>query len=114
MKMVWDFIVNMIILVGVISLFNFMRCLFKIKKVIRDNKDNPNIQGITIINGQVKVIEKKPQAPLKVESIPTVLDEICHKSIKKEDAYRVLVDGKEHYFCSWECREAFMKQREEG
>ena len=31
--MVWDFIVNMIILVGFISLFNFIRCMLKIKKI---------------------------------------------------------------------------------
>lgn len=112
--MVWDFIVNMIILVGFISLFNFTRCMLKIRKIIKDNKDNPNIQGISIVNGEVKVVEKKPQMPLKVETVPTVLDEICHKSIRKEEAYRVLVDGQEHYFCSWECKEAFMKKREEG
>ena len=112
--MVFDFIVNMIILVGFISLFNFIRCMLKIKKIIRENKDNPNIQGISIVNGEVKVVEKKPQMPLKVETVPTVLDEICHKPIRKEEAYRVLVDGQEHYFCSWECKEAFMKKREEG
>lgn len=112
--MVWDFIVNMIILVGFISLFNFTRCMLKIRKIIKDNKDNPNIQGISIVNGEVKVVEKKPQMPLQVETVPTVLDEICHKSIRKEEAYRVLVDGQEHYFCSWECKEAFMKKREEG
>lgn len=114
MKMVWDFIINMIILVGFISLFNFIRCMLKVRKIIRDNKDNPDIQGISIVNGEVKVIEKKPQVELKVESVPKVFDEICHKPIRKEEAYRVLADGEEHYFCSWECREAFMKKRNES
>ncbi len=114
--MVLDFILNMILLIGIISLFNLTRYIFKIRKLIKMHKDNPNIQGITIVNGEVKIIEKNSSEEEKKETVvEKVVDEVCGKSIEKSKAYRVLCNGKEHYFCSWECREAFMNQRlEEG
>lgn len=113
--MVLDFIVSMFVLVGIISLFNLTRNLLKIRKIIKMHKDNPNIQGISIINGEVKVIEKKTQEAPKTQTITLVTDEICQKQVNKEEAYRVVVDEKEHYFCSWECREAFIhKMKQEG
>lgn len=116
--MVLEFIVNMILLIGIVSLFNVTRYIFKIRKLIKKHKDNPNIQGITIVNGEVKVIEKKPtqkeEAPTSV-AVEQVRDEICGQMVEASKAYRVLHNGEEHYFCSWECREAFMKiKQEEG
>ena len=55
--MVLDFIINIILLMGIIGLFNLTRYVLKIRKNIKMHKDNPNIQGITIVNGEVKIIE---------------------------------------------------------
>lgn len=111
--MVLEFIVNMILLIGLISLFNLARYLFKIRKIMKMYKDNPNIQGISIINGEVKVIEKMPDTKNVAPVIPTVVDEVCGKAITKNEAYRMVLGGEEHYFCSWECREAFIKMKKE-
>jgi len=113
---VLDFIINILLLMGIISLFNLGRVLFKVRKMIKMHKDNPNIQGISIVNGEVKVIEKKPsEIQVIQEELPKVIDEMCGKEVKEADAYRVVIDGKEHCFCSWECREAFInKEKKEG
>ena len=112
--MVLEFIVNMILLIGIVSLFNLVRYIFKIKKIIKMHKDNPNIQGITIVNGEVKIIERKPVEEKKVQEAQVqVIDEMCGQSVELSKAYRVLCEDKEHYFCSWECREAFMKKKQE-
>lgn len=71
------------------------------------HKDNPNIKGISIVNGEVKVIEKAPDKIVQEKVIPKVIDPICGKEINKNEAYRVVKNNKEYYFCSWECREAF-------
>ena len=112
--MVLDFIINILVLMGIISLFNLTRYLFKIRKIIKMHKDNPNIQGITIVNGQVKVIEKEASEESKPNKVvPKVIDEVCGKEINQTDAYRIVINGEEHYFCSWECKEAFVKKRKE-
>ena len=115
--MIIEFFFNMIVFIGIISLFNLLRYLFKIRKIIKMHKDNPNIQGITIINGEVKIIEKKSVAQEPAEPIKEMeTDIICGQEVEKEKAYRVIKDEKEYFFCSWECREAFLdkKSQEEG
>ena len=42
--MVLDFIINIILLMGIIGLFNLTRYVLKIRKIIKMHKDNPNIQ----------------------------------------------------------------------
>ncbi|MBU3803578.1 MAG: hypothetical protein H9872_02305 [Candidatus Cellulosilyticum pullistercoris] len=113
--MIMEFFFNMIVFIGMISLFNLLRYLFKIRKIIKMHKDNPNIQGITIINGEVKIIERNPMAKEPVEPVKErVTDVICGQEIEKEKAYRVVKGEKEYFFCSWECREAFLdKERQE-
>lgn len=111
--MVLEFILNMMLLISLISLFNLARYLFKIKKVLKQHKDNPNIQGISIVNGEVKVIEKVTSQQIEQPIIPKVVDEICGKEVNKAEAYRVVKGEQEHYFCSWECREAFVKRKQE-
>ena len=115
MTIVLDIIVNTILVIGAISLFNLILALLKVRKVLKMQKDNPNIQGISIINGEVKVIEKGQNLEGVTEEKPKdmVVDTVCHKELKKEDAYRVFKDGKEYFFCSWECREAFLKENQE-
>lgn len=109
--MIADFLINMLLAMILISLFRIMRQLFKLRKVIKQCKDNPNVESIMMVNGQIKVIEKKQSIP-KVSVVDEVTDEICHCVIEKDKAYRVVKDGVEHYFCSWECREKFLKQEE--
>lgn len=111
--MVLDFVINMILLIGLIGLFNLTRYWLKIRKLIKLYKDNPNVQGISIVNGEVKIIEKEEMQPNR-ETVEMVVDQMCGKSIKKDEAYRMVIDGQEHYFCSWECREAYRKLRKEG
>lgn len=113
--MVVDFILNMILVISLISLFNLTRYILKVRKVVKKYKDNPNIEGITIINGEVKVIEKNQSGEgkaLQQPRIESVIDPVCHKEIAKTDAYRVVKEGKEYFFCSWECREKFFGQKE--
>ena len=106
-----DFILDIFLIMMLISLFNLVRYMFKIRKVMKMNKDNPNIKGISIINGEVKVIENVPNLSEIVQEEQVkdlVVDPICGKEIPKEDAYRIVKDGVEYFFCSWECREKFL------
>nr|WP_302595163.1 YHS domain-containing protein [uncultured Cellulosilyticum sp.] len=115
MTFILDFIMQVILIIGAISFFNLIIALFKVRKVMKMQKDNPNIQGISIVNGEVKIIEKG-QMPEEVTAEPIkdlVVDPVCHKEIKKSDAYRVIKDGEEYFFCSWDCREAFLKGEHE-
>ena len=111
--MILEIIMDIILVIGAISFFNLLIALFKVRKIMKMQKDNPNIQGISIVNGEVKIIEKgqMPVASEKEKSPAEeiVVDPICHKEIKKGDAYRVFKEGKEYFFCSWDCREAFLK-----
>jgi YHS domain-containing protein len=43
-----------------------------------------------------------------------VKDEACNIYLPKEDAIREIIDGKEHFFCSHECRKKFLEQRKSG
>ena len=112
--MIFELIWYTLLVFGLVSLFNLGRVMFKIRKIMKMQKDNPNIQGITVINGEVKVIEKDQPGPEMAMPKEMVVDPVCQKEIEKEDAYRVLKDGKEYYFCSWECREAFLSGKTEG
>lgn len=38
-----------------------------------------------------------------------VKDEACNTYLPKEDAIREIIKGKEHYFCSKECRQKFLE-----
>ena len=113
--MVIDFIINMILVIGLVSLFNLIRYILKIRKLVKKYKDNPNVEGITIVNGEVKIIERnqmqndKMSQPVQKE---LVRDYFCNKEIEKSQAYRVVKQGKEYFFCSWECREQFLRQKE--
>jgi len=109
--MVLDFVVNMVIVIMVVSLFNITRYILKIRKVMKMYKDNPNVQGIRIVNGKINIIEKNEDfTNSQVEPVKDIVnDSICGKELEKKDAYRVVKEGKEYFFCSWECRENFLK-----
>jgi uncharacterized protein len=40
-----------------------------------------------------------------------VKDEICNTYLPKEDTLKEVVEGKEYYFCSKECRDKFLEQK---
>lgn len=92
--------------------------MVKIRKVMKMHKDNPNIKGISIVNGEIKVIEKDGEiasipgqepTPAQIEKVH---DPVCGAELEKKDAYRIVKDGVEHFFCSWECREKFLASEE--
>ncbi len=109
--MVIDFILNMFLVIILVSLFNLARYIFKIRKIMKMHKDDPNIKGISIINGEINIIAKNEHSEeTQVNLIKELVhDPICGKSIEKREAYRILKEGKEHFFCSWECREKFLE-----
>lgn len=103
-----DIVLNLFLVMMLFSLFNLVRYMFKIRKIIKMNKDNPNIKGISIVNGEVKVIENEAFPPVQVVAKELVKDPECGKEIEKKEAYRIFKNGKEYFFCSWECREKFL------
>lgn len=107
--MVIDVIMNVALVLMLLSIVNLVRYTLKIRKTLKQHKDNPNIKGISIVNGEVKVIENIPSTPQEQLKKEMVRDESCGKEIEKKDAYRLFKDGKEYFFCSWECGQAFMK-----
>ena len=109
--MVLDFILNLLLAMVIIGLFNLLRGFLRVRKILKKYKDDPTVEGITIVNGKVNVIRKQDQeAGNSGQVLEKVTDPICHQIIDKEKAYRVVKDGKEYYFCSWECREQFLKE----
>lgn len=105
-----EIFLNIFLFFMLVSLFNMIRYMFKIRKVIKLNKDNPNVKGISIVNGQVKVIEDEAFPPIvPIEKEDLVVDPICGNEVEKKEAYRILKDGQEYFFCSWECREKFLE-----
>jgi YHS domain-containing protein len=40
-----------------------------------------------------------------------VKDEACLTYVPKEDALREVIDGREYFFCSKECRKKFLSDR---
>lgn len=107
-----DFMLNLVLVIVLVSLFNLARYVFKIRKVMKMHQDNPNIQGISIVNGEIKIIEKNANAVgLAAEPVKELVgDPICGKKIAEKDAYRIFKDGTEYFFCSWECRERFLQE----
>ncbi|MEG0012977.1 MAG: YHS domain-containing protein [Cellulosilyticaceae bacterium] len=106
---VGDFFLNVFLIMMLVSLFNLVRYMFKIRKIMKVNKDNPNIKGISIVNGQVKVIENEAFPPVQDIEKDLVTDPECGIELEKKDAYRIFKNGKEYFFCSWECREKFLE-----
>ena len=52
----------------------------------------------------------KPSAGPRPLQGEMVKDEICNTYIPKEEALREVRDGREHFFCSGECRRRFLEQ----
>ncbi len=100
-------VMQFIMLLFLVGMINSIIGLFKIRKILKDNANNPNLEGIAIVNGEVKIIEKN-----KIEEKVLVLESIhtcdCGIKIAKDKAYRAFIGDEEHYFCSWDCREKFI------
>lgn len=56
----------------------------------------------------------KSFGPTKRLSGMMVKDETCNTYLPKEDAIREIIEGKEYYFCSKECRQKFLEKRKEA
>jgi len=49
----------------------------------------------------------------KIRITEMVKDEVCGVYLPKDEALKVEIEGKVYYFCSQECRDAFLKGRSE-
>ncbi|MGL4363464.1 MAG: YHS domain-containing protein [Cellulosilyticaceae bacterium] len=120
MSILMDIVMNILLLFMLLSLFNIVRYAFKVRKIIKMHKDNPNVKGFKIVNGEIQPIEVKaedivtPESEVKEEEIKiikeVVKDPVCGNEVEKKEAYRILKNGEEFYFCSWECREKFLNE----
>ena len=94
------------------GLFNFIIYVVKIRKVVKEHQDDPNVKGVKIVNGQVQILEADKEileAQIKEEIKDLVLDPVCNEKVEKTKAYHLIQGGESHYFCSWDCREKFLK-----
>ncbi len=95
-----------------VTTISFIRYIIRVRKILKLYKDNPNIQGIAIIDGKIQVIEKKQTTTTEeVKPKEIILDPVCGKAVDRKNAYRVMREDKEYFFCSWECRENFLKAK---
>ncbi len=101
---------QLISLIFLVLFINMMVGLFKIRKILRENKDNPNLQGIAVINGEIKIIEKETMYT-SAKTDDSIKSDCCGKMVKKSDVYRVVIENKEYYFCSWDCKEKFVTEK---
>ena len=53
---------------------------------------------------------RRPADPVQRISGIMVKDEACDTYVPKEEAIREVIDGKEYFFCSKDCRRKFLDQ----
>ncbi len=107
---------NIVMIMFLVGLFNFTIYAFKIRNIVRQHKNDPNVKGVKIVNGQVHVIEDDInilEAEIKEETKELVTDPVCNKELEKVSAFHVIRKGQSHYFCSWDCREKFLESVKE-
>ncbi|OON99915.1 MAG: hypothetical protein ATN35_10250 [Epulopiscium sp. Nele67-Bin004] len=95
----------------IIGFINMIANVLKIRKLIKDNQDNPNVKGIAIVNGELKIIEEGEEPPKTIKVEPLVKCG-CGKHIEKNNSYRLIKNEQEHHFCSWDCQEEFVSTME--
>ncbi|MBS4536431.1 hypothetical protein GOQ29_12460 [Clostridium sp. D2Q-14] len=71
----------------------------KIKEKIEENEEKQNTM-------------KEGQPPIQV--VEKVTDPICNSSIEKEKSYIIVEDEGNKYFCSWECRQRYLEQKNDN
>ncbi|MCF8109071.1 MAG: YHS domain-containing protein [Desulfohalobiaceae bacterium] len=59
-----------------------------------------------------KVADKKKQEPPIEETGEMVKDPVCGTYVSNDSPIRVKEGDQIHYFCSYECRDAFLKQQD--
>ena len=52
---------------------------------------------------------QSPKPPPRLSGV-MVKDEACDTYVPKEEAIREIIDGKEYFFCSKDCRRKFLDQ----
>lgn len=55
--------------------------------------------------------KSSPPRQSKKSSGLMVKDEICNTYLPKEDAIKEIMEGKEYFFCSKECRQKFLESK---
>lgn len=55
-------------------------------------------------------LEEKIEQPV----IEKVIDPVCGCEIEKDKAYIVVEKDERKYFCSWDCRQKYIKQKNEN
>lgn len=109
-----NILLTFIIFTVTFSTISFIRYVLKVRKILKLYKDNPNIQGIAIVDGQIQIIERRPATTMQeIKPKEIILDPVCGKTVERKNAYRVMKNDKEYFFCSWECREEFLKTNKE-
>jgi len=58
----------------------------------------------------LKKVSKSPGHQTRRLSGIMVKDESCNTYLPKEDAIREVIEGKEYFFCSKECRQKFLEE----
>jgi uncharacterized protein len=58
-------------------------------------------------------LSKKSRAPRQPKQISGVMvkDEVCNTYLPKEDAIKEIMEGKEYFFCSRDCRKKFLEEK---
>jgi len=58
-------------------------------------------------------LSKKSKAPRQPKQISGIMvkDEVCNTYLPKEDAIKEIVEGKEYFFCSKDCRQKFLEEK---
>lgn len=53
---------------------------------------------------------RQPQEPARISGV-MVKDESCQTYLPRSEALREVVDGREYFFCSKDCRQKFLEER---
>jgi uncharacterized protein len=69
-----------------------------------------------IIYKTIRVYQKltqKSHPPPKSEQTSGLMvkDNVCNTYLPKEDAIKEIIDGKEYFFCSQECRQKYLESK---
>ncbi|MGI6227602.1 MAG: transcriptional regulator [Peptococcales bacterium] len=93
-------------LIGLLNffiIFYLVRMLFNIIQIkIAKSKDESQVNNY-------ENIKMGEDAKIPINTIEMVKDELCGENIPKSKAFILASDDKKYYFCSWECREKFIR-----
>jgi YHS domain-containing protein len=62
------------------------------------------------IRGAARRVSRPPRTDPRLSG-HMVKDETCQTYLPKEEALREMIDGREYFFCSKECRTKFLEER---